>query len=65
MKLTDEQKAALKKELLRALDEQRTTIVRRASVGNAAFYRFCDADPELVNALYAEFDNFVDSIYNK
>jgi hypothetical protein len=62
MALTPEQKAALKREILRALDEARTTIVRRASVGNVAVYRFCDADPELVNALYAEFDNFAATV---
>lgn len=47
----------LRREILRMLGEERGTIVRRASVPpRAVIY---EANPELLNRLYAEFDNFV------
>lgn len=61
MRLTTEQKAALKREILRTLDEERLSIVRRAAVQSQAVdyvHRFDGTSSEMLNVFYAEFDNF-------
>ena len=51
-------RAGLKREILRILQENRDTIVRRATVPKRAVV-FVKPDPKILNFAYASLDNFI------
>lgn len=56
--LAKKHREALKASILKTLNAERTSIVRRATMEKDAI-DFC-TDPKLLDQLYVEFDNFVD-----
>ena len=60
MTKVDVEKARLKMEIVRILDENRATIVRRASVKLGCLVY--EEDEKMLNSQYARFDNWLDNL---
>jgi hypothetical protein len=56
--------AGLKREILRILDENRNTVVRRAVVPEKAVL-YIDPDEEVLNNAYAKFDVFFEFLQSQ